>query len=67
VDRLRILLTVRVGYVPNITHSQALAGLARGDFQKAPGSNVTIDVKASTLGRRRSKRCLPIRLTCRTF
>jgi NitT/TauT family transport system substrate-binding protein len=30
-------LQVRVGYFPNITHAQALVGLARGDFQKALG------------------------------
>jgi NitT/TauT family transport system substrate-binding protein len=35
-------LTIRVGYFPNITHSQALLGLARGDFQQALGSNITI-------------------------
>jgi NitT/TauT family transport system substrate-binding protein len=35
-------VTLRVGYFPNITHSQALIGLARGDFQDALGSNVTI-------------------------
>ncbi len=29
---------LRVGYFPNITHSQALIGLSRGDFQKALGS-----------------------------
>jgi NitT/TauT family transport system substrate-binding protein len=34
--------TMRVGYFPNITHSQALIGVARGDFQKALGSNVTL-------------------------
>jgi NitT/TauT family transport system substrate-binding protein len=34
--------TMRVGYFPNITHSQALVGLARGDFQKALGDNVTV-------------------------
>jgi NitT/TauT family transport system substrate-binding protein len=28
---------IRVGYFPNITHSQALIGLSRGDFQKALG------------------------------
>jgi NitT/TauT family transport system substrate-binding protein len=26
---------VRLGYFPNLTHAQALVGLARGDFQKA--------------------------------
>ncbi len=34
---------VRVGYFPNITHSQALVGLARGDFQRSLGSDVTIE------------------------
>jgi NitT/TauT family transport system substrate-binding protein len=34
--------TIRVGYFANLTHSQALIGLARGDFQKALGDNVTI-------------------------
>jgi NitT/TauT family transport system substrate-binding protein len=34
---------IRVGYFPNITHSQALIGLARGDFQKALGDGVTIE------------------------
>jgi NitT/TauT family transport system substrate-binding protein len=34
--------TIRVGYFPNITHSQALVGLARGDFQRALGDGVTI-------------------------
>ncbi len=33
---------IRVGFFPNITHSQALIGLARGDFQQALGNNVTI-------------------------
>lgn len=34
---------LRVGYFPNITHSQALIGLARGDFQEAVGPQVQID------------------------
>ena len=33
---------IRVGYFPNITHSQAVIGLARGDFQTSLGSSVTI-------------------------
>ncbi len=33
---------LRVGYFPNITHSQALIGIARGDFQKALGPKVVI-------------------------
>jgi NitT/TauT family transport system substrate-binding protein len=38
----RAAVTLRVGYFPNITHSQALIGLARGDFQKALGDGVEI-------------------------
>lgn len=34
---------IRVGYFPNVTHSQALVGLARGDFQRALGPGVTIE------------------------
>jgi NitT/TauT family transport system substrate-binding protein len=41
---------MRVGYFPNITHSQALVGVARGDFQKALGSDVTLDVKIFNAG-----------------
>jgi NitT/TauT family transport system substrate-binding protein len=43
-------VTMRIGYFPNITHSQALVGVARGDFQKALGSNVTLDVKIFNAG-----------------
>lgn len=43
-------VTMRIGYFPNITHSQALIGIARGDFQKALGSNVTIDAKVFNAG-----------------
>ncbi|HMK07853.1 MAG TPA: hypothetical protein VK449_02375, partial [Anaerolineales bacterium] len=28
-------MVLRVGFFPNVTHSQALIGLARGDFAKA--------------------------------
>ncbi len=34
---------IRLGYFPNITHSQALIGIARGDFQQALGSKVHIE------------------------
>lgn len=34
---------VRVGYFPNITHSQALIGLQRGDFQQSLGPEVRIE------------------------
>lgn len=43
-------VTMRVGYFPNITHSQALIGIARGDFQKALGPDVTLDVKVFNAG-----------------
>jgi sulfonate transport system substrate-binding protein len=43
-------VTMRVGYFPNITHSQALVGVARGDFQKVLGSDVTLDVKIFNAG-----------------
>jgi len=41
--------TLRVGYFPNITHAQALVGLANGTFQKALG-DTPIDVKTFTAG-----------------
>ncbi|MBI3761270.1 MAG: ABC transporter substrate-binding protein [Chloroflexi bacterium] len=41
---------IRVGYFPNITHSQALIGLARGDFQEALGKNVTIQTTLFNAG-----------------
>ncbi len=34
-------VAVRVGYFPNLTHSQALIGLARGDFAQALGPQAT--------------------------
>ncbi|HEY0306751.1 MAG TPA: hypothetical protein VGB94_01180, partial [Acidobacteriaceae bacterium] len=33
---------VRIGYFPNITHSQALVGQANGQFQKDFGSSANI-------------------------
>ena len=36
-------LTLRLGYFPNLTHAPALAGLRKGFFAKALGSNVTIE------------------------
>jgi len=35
--------TLRIGYFPNITHSQAVIGLNNGDFQKTLGDNVTVE------------------------
>jgi len=40
---------IRVGYFPNITHAQAIVGLARGDFQKEL-AGVTIDTKVFNAG-----------------
>ena len=35
--------TLRIGYFPNITHSQAVIGLNNGDFQEKLGDNVTVE------------------------
>ena len=35
--------TLRIGYFPNITHSQAVIGLNNGNFQKTLGENVTVE------------------------
>ena len=35
--------TLRIGYFPNITHSQAVIGLNNGDFQNSLGENVTVE------------------------
>lgn len=41
---------LRVAYFPNLTHSQALIGLSRGDFQKALGDGVTIEATSFNAG-----------------
>ncbi|MBU0547947.1 MAG: ABC transporter substrate-binding protein [Candidatus Omnitrophica bacterium] len=41
---------MRVGYFPNITHSQAIVGMANGSFQKELGRDVKIDVKIFNAG-----------------
>lgn len=41
---------IRVGYFPNLTHSQALIGVSRGDFAKALGPSITIDAKLFNAG-----------------
>lgn len=43
-------VTMRVGYFPNITHSQALLGLAKGTFKKALGNGVRLDAVAFNAG-----------------
>ncbi len=42
--------SIRVAYFPNLTHSQALIGLARGDFAEALGPEIEIDAKAFNAG-----------------
>ncbi|HQX76618.1 MAG TPA: ABC transporter substrate-binding protein, partial [Thermoflexales bacterium] len=41
---------VRVGYFPNITHSQGVIGIADGTFQKTLGSAAQIDAKVFNAG-----------------
>jgi NitT/TauT family transport system substrate-binding protein len=41
---------IRVGYFPNITHAQALVGLANGAFQKTLGPDVVIEIKVFNAG-----------------
>lgn len=43
-------VTMRVGYFPNITHSQAIIGMAKGTFKEKLGENVTIDAKIFNAG-----------------
>jgi NitT/TauT family transport system substrate-binding protein len=47
---VRAPITIRVGYFPNITHAQAMIGIADGTFQRALGDNVTIDPKVFNAG-----------------
>jgi NitT/TauT family transport system substrate-binding protein len=41
---------IRIGYFPNITHSQAIIGMAKGTFQKNLGNNVRIVTKVFNAG-----------------
>ncbi len=43
-------VTLRVGYFPNLTHSQAVIGIADGTFARALGDNVKIDAKVFNAG-----------------
>ena len=43
-------VTVRLGYFPNLTQAVALVGVARGTFQAALGSNVTLETRSFTAG-----------------
>ncbi len=41
---------VRIAHFPNITHSQALVGLASGEFQKQIGENYDVEFKTFNAG-----------------
>jgi NitT/TauT family transport system substrate-binding protein len=43
-------LTLRLGYFPNLTHAPALAGIRKGYFAAALGSNVTIETHTFNAG-----------------
>src|SRR6185436_9305090 len=43
-------VTLRLGYFPNITHTQPIVGLARGTYREELGSNVTIETKTFNAG-----------------
>lgn len=43
-------VTVKLGYFPNITHSQALVGVANNKFKENLGSDVKLDVKTFNAG-----------------
>jgi len=43
-------ILVRAGHFPDIVHSQALVGRARGEFEKAVGPDVSIDWKIFNAG-----------------
>ena len=43
-------VTLRVGYFPNVTHSQAVIGIADGTFARAFGDQAKIDAKVFNAG-----------------
>jgi NitT/TauT family transport system substrate-binding protein len=43
-------LTIRLGYFPNLTHAPALAGIKKGFFATALGSNVTVETHTFNAG-----------------
>ena len=43
-------MTLRLGYFPNVTHSAAVAGVARGIFADALADNVTLEPKTFNAG-----------------
>jgi NitT/TauT family transport system substrate-binding protein len=43
-------VTLRLGYFPNITHSQPIVGLQRGTYAEVLGDNVTLDTATFNAG-----------------
>jgi NitT/TauT family transport system substrate-binding protein len=43
-------VTLRLGYFPNITHSQPLVGLSRGTYEDVLGENVTLETTTFNAG-----------------
>ena len=43
-------VTLRLGFLANITHASALVGVEKGLFTQALGKNVTLDVKIFSTG-----------------
>jgi len=43
-------VTLRLGYFPNITHSQPLVGLSRGTYEELLGENVTLETTTFNAG-----------------
>jgi sulfonate transport system substrate-binding protein len=44
------VLTLRLGYFPNLTHAPALVGVGEGTFQKALGDKIKLDTKVFNAG-----------------
>lgn len=49
-DRATQPTTLRLGYFPNITHSQPIVALARGTFAESLGPNVKLETKTFNAG-----------------
>ena len=49
-------MTLRLGYLPNVTHAPAIVGLQNGTFAKDLGSNVDLKTSDLQLGHRRDDR-----------
>ena len=49
-QRMGRVMTLRIGYFPNINHAQAVIGLGRGDFQTALGDDVEVTTQIFNAG-----------------